>query len=802
MIDVVSTRKHRLAICEECPLVANACAPTTGAKDAKIAVVSRSPGFHEAQAGKPFSGPAGKILDHLLKENGIDRSSVLTTNVVLCHTDKPPKEAIAACKPRLESEIARANTLILCGSEAAQAVVGTTVNAGRGKRFALADDRVAVVTNNPAAALRDDVVYPNLVSDFKRAINPVTPRPYPIVRWTEDEREALTWIRQLTTAESFAVDIESTGLEHDAGLVSIGIGRGSKAVVFGRYALDSSDVKKAIGRLLSDTHKRYVYHNGKFDVKILRYHGIDARVDEDSMLLSYILDERPGSHDLDYLTADRLGWPDYTPKCVKEGKRKQHWIGREDELRAAYGLTWDEYAILLYQYNGYDTSGTYMLYEMFLPEANEQANILDPYYKLLTPGSNALADIEHYGIAFDTELAQWSLDNEVLPELEHLKAEAAKLVGREINLNSPQQVSGYLYDELHLQHSLFRPGKERSVDAAIRNEILEGRAEFGAIPYFPGSPAVKEHTSLFDSVGQEFVSTLHRFKRLDKIRSTYIETLIKQCAKDGRIHANFKLHGTETGRLSGNKPNLQNQPRPKPGEALPNVRNFYTASDGHVLIQADYSQAELRVAAVLSGDKNLQDIYYNGLDLHTEVATEFYGADFNKEHRVRAKTTNFGILYGQEEFSLSQQLHITVEEARRLINAWWHRFPEVRVWVREQHKRILKDGYLTTATGRRRRFHLITDENKHHTLKEGVNCLIQSPASDLCLYSLIRLSEVPFLNILLTVHDSILFETKPAYREESVSLIKKTMEGAANELIGWDFPFEVDISTGERWGEL
>ena len=163
---------------------------TTGPTDAKIAVVSRSPGYHEAQAGKPFSGPAGKLLNHLLKENGVDRSDVLTTNVVLCYTDNPPREAIAACKPRLESELQHADTIILCGSEASKAIAGVRVNEGRGYSYDYRGAR-AIVTNNPAAALRDDSTFPNLVKDFRRAINPVPPTPFPTVRWTEDVDESL-----------------------------------------------------------------------------------------------------------------------------------------------------------------------------------------------------------------------------------------------------------------------------------------------------------------------------------------------------------------------------------------------------------------------------------------------------------------------------------------------------------------------------------------------------------------------------------------------------------------------------------
>lgn len=800
MIDVVSARKHPLAVCEECPLRDEPCAPTTGPKDAKIAVVSRSPGYHEANAGKPFSGPAGKLLNHLLKENGVDRSEVITTNVVLCHTDKPSKEAIAACSNRLAHEIHGAEKILLCGSEAAKAFVGTTVNAGRGYTHMVGDAQ-AVVTNNPAAAIRDDSVYPNLVRDFRRLLSPTESRPFPTVRWTDDERTALDWIKQIGLKTHFAVDIESTGLEHDARLVSIGIGSSAKAVVFGFRALRCANVRTGIGRLLSDPNKTYIWHNGKYDVKVLRSNGIQARVDEDTMLLNYVLDERPGNHDLDYLTADRLGWPDYTPAVVREGKRRSHWLDQEDDLKLKYDMTLDEYMPIMYEYNGRDTSGTYALYEILGSEASKEGNVLNSYYKLLIPASNALADVEAYGVAFNTSRARDVLRDEVLPELDYLNREAARIAGKEINLNSPKQLSEFYYDHLGLEHTLDRRGKERSTDAAVRAEIIDGRARFGHenIHKLHG---VSDQLGLFDSVGYAFTGTYDRFKKLDKVRSTYLEALIRQASKDGRIHAVFNLHTTETGRLSGTKPNLQNQPRPTSGERLPNIRALYTATPGYTLIQADYSQAELRMAAVLSGDENLSNIYYDGRDFHNETCTNFYGPDFTKEQRVTAKTINFRILYGGEAYGFSQQLHIPVAEAQRYIDWWWAQFPDVRRFVRKSHRKILQEGVLESLIGRRRRFHLITDENKHHTLKEGVNFLVSSPASDLCLNSLIKLHEVPFIQTLLTVHDSILFETKTEHVEEALPIIKDTMEWSAHGLLGIDFPFVCDIQTGQEWGNL
>ena len=173
-------RKHPLANCPECPLAKKDCAPTAGPADAKVALVSRSPGFHDAQAGRPFAGPSGQVLDHLLGLYNVQRSDILTTNVVLCETDSPPLKAIECCKPRLEAEIASADTIIAAGAEAARLLSGFgSIDAQRGfvkDRVSNTNGRIklqrVIVTNNPAVVLRESDTFPNLVNDFKLALDP------------------------------------------------------------------------------------------------------------------------------------------------------------------------------------------------------------------------------------------------------------------------------------------------------------------------------------------------------------------------------------------------------------------------------------------------------------------------------------------------------------------------------------------------------------------------------------------------------------------------------------------------------
>lgn len=323
-------RHHPAALCEECPLYGRPCAPTqhpTNTKKPVAAIVSRSPGYHEGLAGKPFSGPSGKVLDHLLKMNGVSRNEVLVTNTVLCAPPegKVPPEAIKACAPRLEEELGNIDLVIACGTEAVGLLVGRgSIDRYRGYRLQR-NGRTIVAANNPALVLRDDSTFPNLKKDFKRAFHPLPDPTIPTVTVIEDINDASRYITSLReTRGTVACDVESRGgLSHKATLISIQFSTtGTHAVVLGeREGLFQSEhfVRHFLRPFLQSTDHDFVWHGGKFDAKILRHtYDIDTRVDHDTMLLSYALDERSGTderigvHGLDYLLMDEMGWPKYS----------------------------------------------------------------------------------------------------------------------------------------------------------------------------------------------------------------------------------------------------------------------------------------------------------------------------------------------------------------------------------------------------------------------------------------------------------------------------------------------------------
>jgi len=782
-------------------------APTCGPKDAKIAVVSRSPGRHDVRTRKPFSGPSGKVLDHLLSMNDVRRENVLTTNVVLCYYDgTPPPAAIKACSARLADDLAKADTIIAAGSEAVSELTSRrSLNGARGYAHERVNDlgkrQRIIATNNPAIVLRDDSTFPNLVKDFRLALNPLPPPELPDIDWTNDVNEARRWLQSISNSsyEILSIDIETKGLRAGADVVALGLASaGSKGLSFGeRVCSDGYTYRHYIAPLVSGSTKtRYLYHNGKFDVRNFRGHGIRARVDEDTLLLSWLLDERSDEeqvHSLSYLLMNELNWPNYEPKEVREYKSQVKNLEKQlrfDELREL--AVPDE----LYRYNALDAAGTALLYPILRERAEKDA-LLGVYYDYMIPASDALVTVELTGATYDTERALDMLEEEVWPALDKLREQLRWIVGDgNYNPNSSQQNSALVYDNWRVIHNL--PLKnERTVDKSVYTELKAGRFLCGE----PGNrdPQLKQLIMRWADVYGDF-------KALDKQRSTYIEGMVPRAlANGGKLHTDFKLHNTTSGRTSSSGPNLQNITRPK--EGLPNIRSLFVASDkDHVLLSADYSQAELRTIACVSGDDGLLQIYREGLDLHSIAAERFYGPEFTKEQRSRAKNMDFGVAYGQSAQTFQEKHEIPEEEAERFILWWWENFPGVREWTNVIAKQVTGVGTIVSSLGFKRRFHLITKENRKAAIREGINFVPQNVAAWFTIWSLCRIvEELPPAHgtVILTVHDSIVLDVHRDSLSSVAALVKFVMGSAAQETLGWsEIPFEVDLQIGENWGEL
>jgi uracil-DNA glycosylase family 4 len=793
----VAVRKHPLALCEQCPLQRRRCAPSIIPPNPVAAVVSRSPGKYEVVAKKPFSGPSGKVLDNLLRRNGLNRNEVLLTNVVLCELpgNKVPPEAIKACAPRLQQELSGIKLVVAAGSEAVNVLCGRgTIDRYRGYRIQQ-DGRTVVATNNPALAIRDDSTFPNLKKDFKRAFNPNPPTPFPTVKVIEKVDDAKRYIeRNIQHGTTVAADIESRGgLTHRATLISIQFStEGTNAVVLGeRQGLfeNGNFLDDYLRPFLESEDHLFVWHNGKFDIKALRYtYGIRARVDHDTILLSYALDERSGGddaigvHGLEYLLMEEFGWPNYTSPGVQRTK-KTGIVENYDEF---------------YDYAGRDVGGTKSLFDLYYPLA-ERDNVLSFYQDILLPATNdLLVPAELHGIIYDVDRAADLYEFQVRPELDDIGSKMKDWVDKsELNPNSPTQISKILYDDWGVTHEMRqRPDKGHSVDDSARKEILAGRFSYRGATVTK-RVGIRVVASKADDYGDRtanirgFVELYDRHQQLAKQASTYLISLIREAESDEerRIFTDFLLFGTNSGRLSSRRPNLQNITRPK--EGIPNIRSLFKASSGRSIVNADFSQAELRCIAQFSHDPLLW-------------ATNFYGENFTKHNRDVAKNVNFGVFYRQGAATFQEKHNIPEQEAEPYIDWIWRTFIGVAAWEKTIESEIHAKGTLVSPFGRKRRFHLLTEFNKQAIYREGINFYPQTTASDLTLTSAIIISrnvDPKRATVVLLVHDSILGDVRDSYIDEYKVICKQVMESRAKEALGWELPFKAETQVGPNWGE-
>lgn len=769
--------KHPLANCEGCPLEKRDCAPTHGPDNASVVLVSRSPGRYDAMARKPFAGMSGLVVDHLLQENGVNRDSIKTTNVVLCETDDPPKDAIRRCKPRLDSDLLSADTIIAAGAEAAREIAKTTLSKGRGlvhERIATENGRIkqqrVVITNNPAAVIRDSDNYPNLVNDFRLALNPPPPVTLPTVTVCDNRRSILAALKQISQADFVASDLEGHRPHIEVAGFAV---RESEAYVITRKGIEACwDELKA---LYEKPRHRWLWHNGIYDVKLLKDNNIAGRVDEDTFAMSYVLDERPGTHSLGYLLRLHLGWPNYEPESVE--KYKETGVLPEDPFE-------------LYDYNGKDTGGTLQLFDTLNNPVTEEG-LNDLYYKQYIPFFNALTDIERRGFIYDVERAADLNEEVVIPLLRQLTGELASIAGLELyNPMSTKQTRAVVYGRWQLKHKLRDTGKKKrqtGFDKDVRREIREGR--------FTSSPRARSKLI-------EFATVYDRFRTVETQRGTFIEGLIKRTKPGGRLYCEFNPCGTVTGRTSSRNPNFQNITR-EAKDVVPGIRELFLPSPGNVIVSADYSQAELRCIAKFSQCKGMLDIYRDSSrSLHKETAAKFYGPNYTKEEYVKSKNINFGVCYLQGAESFAQMYTMPVDEARAYIDYWFQMFPEVTQWIEEVKERIEKDNVLVSPFGSKRRFHLITPDNVKELHREGVNFVPQNTAGHLTIAAIIELWKLG-IPIISTVHDSIIADVPEDEALEVAKVMKDAMESMAAERLGWDdLPFKVDVSIGESWGAV
>jgi DNA polymerase-1 len=606
-----------------------------------------------------------------------------------------------------------------------------------------------------------------------------------VVPVVTDPAELPAIVAKLRAAPLVALDTETSSLEpHSAELVGLSLAASPEEVWYlsfghrppaGELAAPAPVVNlppitdpacRPVVELLTDPAVPKAGHNIKYDWQVLRKAGVElAGVRYDSMLASFVLDPGRRSHALDTLSLEHLGRPMrlYTDLTGK-GKAQIPFA----EVRPAAAAA----------YCGADSATVLALHAFFAPSLRELGlqRLLDEIEMPLVP---VLVDMEWHGILIDRQLFA-RIGEELTQDMAELERKIAEAAGAQVNLNSPKQLAVLLFEKLQLP-VLKKTKTGPSTDA----DVLEQLAD----------------------MGHEVPRLILQYREVQKLKSTYVDVLPQSIHPEtGRIHTSFNQAGAATGRLSSSDPNLQNIPiRTKRGEEL---RKAFIPCEGCQLIVADYSQIELRLMAHLSGDPAFVAAFREGGDIHRQTAAIIFGKspdEVTPEERARAKTINFGTIYGQGPFALSRMLGITQEEAKAFIQAYFERFAGVRAYLDEQVRRAREQGYVETLFGRRRYIPEIKDRNfnvRAFGERLSQNTPLQGSAADLIKVAMVRIHaalrrERLATRLLLQVHDELVFEAPFAEVERAVALVRTHMEGAATLSV----PLVVDIGVGPNWLE-
>lgn len=721
----------------------------------------------------PFSGPSGKLLDAVLSQVGLDRQRTFLTNAVLCRPPDnrvPTKTEVAACFPRLQKELQALplDQVVTLGNTATQVLLNTrdgitTVRVGPPKRSPYLDHVEVIPTFHPAACLRIADNFPSLVQDFGKLDR--TNR----VVWQEpqykvfDDDKAVDVIDELLMRPDLyrlVIDIE-VGIEKDTDFdhperygflcIAIGYARG-KVIVIGEEALKLPSVIESLQLLLEA--RKLVAHNGKFDLSGLT--GLDIRNLKlwfDTMLGHYVLDERKGIHSLGYLGVEILGTPDWKhvlDEFVGAGKKK-----------ASYALVPRP---ILYKYCAFDVSVTWDLMEWEIVELAKTPGFRE-LHDHLCRASDLYSHIEQKGIRFDVEYLQ-ELDKIMTAELITMREGLGRWIA---NPNSWQQI----------QAALLRLGIRTASTADLPLQIILRKVSF-------------------DSEVAEFIRQLRNYRKLFKQYSVYVDGLLKRDYR-GRLHGNFLLHGTSTGRLACKEPNLLNLPRKK-GEG--SIKRALLPDPGCIWVQGDLKTAELRVVGIEANCPYLIEVLSDPeRDIHGEVATQRYGPSWTADQRVRAKAVVFGLGYGREAESIAIEYDMPIKEAEGVIKSFFELIPEVKAWQEDIRHRVWRGEDLRTRFGRMRRFHLITRENKPNVGREALAFIPQATANDINLTAAYRLWKLDHLDIRLLVHDSILVNCRPDEAEEIAARVSLVMQQAGLEYSD-RIPFFAETTIGPNYGVL
>lgn len=599
-----------------------------------------------------------------------------------------------------------------------------------------------------------------------------TPHKYELVDRPE-QLDAL--IQELQKHNEICFDTETTGMDaNTAALVGMSFSVRTGAAWYVPFPENSEDAQKLIKQfkpLFSDAGKTWVGQNIKYDLLILKWMDVEvAGLLFDTMLAHYVI-EPEGKHGMDALSEKYLG---YEPIHIEEliGKKgKNQGTMREVEPDK------------LKEYAGEDADITLQLKQIFVPLL-KQKEVERVFEQVENPLVKVLADMEYEGIRIDVAfLKDYSkeLDREAKAAEERVYKEA----GVRFNLGSPKQLGEVLFDKLKLDPSA---KKTKTGQYQTGEDVLLKLA----------------------AKGHDIVDSILTFRELTKLKSTYVDALPELIhPKTGRVHTTYGQAVAVTGRLASNNPNLQNIPvRTDRGKEI--RKAFIPRSEDYVLLSADYSQIELRIVAAISGDVNMCTAFRSGTDIHTATAAKVYNvpeAEVTKEMRYKAKSVNFGIIYGQGAFGLADNLGISRTEAKEIIDNYKKQFPGIQRYMDDTIAFAKKNGYVETLMGRKRWLKDIGSSNftvRGFAERNAINSPIQGTAADMIKLAMQKVhAEIKKVKLksrmILQVHDELIFDAHHSEVATLKPMILSCMESAL--LLPNNVPVIAECGEGKNWLE-
>ncbi|MEI9911313.1 MAG: DNA polymerase I [Bacteroidota bacterium] len=590
-----------------------------------------------------------------------------------------------------------------------------------------------------------------------------------------DEKAIKKLVAELKKHDEICFDTETTGIDaNDAELVGLSFSVKPGEAYYVPCPADQEETKNILSlfeSLFSDKKKTWIGQNLKYDMLVLKWYGIEMAGNTfDTMLAHYVI-EPDGKRGMDLLSAKYLG---YEPVHIEE------LIGKKGKTQ---GNMRDVELDKIKDYAAEDADITLQLKNVFVPLLKSK-EVEKVFSQVENPLVKVLTDMEYEGIKVDVDfLTDYS--KELEKDAKKAEESVYKQAGVRFNLASPKQLGEVLFDKLKLDPSA---KKTKTGQYQTGEDVLL-------------KLAVK---------GNQIVDDILAFRELTKLKSTYVDALPQLInRKTGRVHTNYGQAVAVTGRLQSNNPNLQNIPvRTDRGKEV--RKAFIPRDNKHILLSADYSQIELRIVAAISGDENMCDAFKKGTDIHTVTASRVYSVpekEVTKEMRYKAKSVNFGIIYGQGAFGLADNLGISRTEAKGIIDNYKKEFPGIQRYMDDTINFAREHGYVQTLMGRKRWLRDINSANftvRGFAERNAINSPIQGTAADMIKLAMQKVhaamkKEKMQSKMLLQVHDELVFDALKSEVKELKPLILECMQSAMPLTHG--VPVIAECGEGQNWLE-